>query len=112
MDDLCAADRRSRRSFRSESRRRQTFGECGQCRIIAGEPEDVAHGCIGGGNNKPRFGGKVAATSHGWRKDEPDLAFLYGPGAAMEMAAAFCRSRSGCRIAWFLQGVRRVRGEC
>ena len=30
----------------------------------------------------------------------------------MEMAAAFGRSRGGCGIAWFLQGVRRVRGEC
>ena len=73
--------------------------------IIAGETADVVPKGTGGENNKPRFGGKVAASSHGWSKNELDLAFLYGPGAAMEMAASFCRSGSGCRIARFLQGV-------
>src|SRR4030067_764398 len=67
---------------------------------------------IGGENNRSRFGGKVAATRHGWSRNELDLAFLYGPGQAMEMAAAFCRAGSGCGIAWLLQGVRRVCGEC
>jgi hypothetical protein len=112
MDDIWASDCPSLRSSHPESAQRSILRERGQCVIIGGEADDVASKRIGAENNKPRFGGKVAATSHGWSKNEPDMAFLYGPGAAMEMAAAFCRPGSDCGIAWLLQGVRRVRGEC
>lgn len=107
-----AADRRLFRSSGSESNQGPTFRECGQCMIIAGETANVVPKGTGGENNKPRLGGKVAAACHGGSKNELDLAFLYGPGAAMEMAAAFRCPGSGCGIAWLLQGVRRVRGEC
>lgn len=110
MDDSWAADRRPLRSSCSASTRLPEKADSA-LQLPANRRMSYPRG-IGGENYKSRFGGKVAATSHGWSGNELDLAFLYGPGAAMEMAAAFCCSGGGCGIARLLQGVRRVCGEC